>query len=82
MKTILCVKHSQALDQIILVVHVINIVEYCHNQLNNDNVIAFIALEFQKAFDVLNHVILCEKLKLYGCNDNRAYSEMVQILLK
>ena len=48
----------------------INIVEYCHNQLNNDNVIGFIALDFRKAFDVLNHVILCEILKLYGCNDN------------
>jgi exonuclease III len=37
--------------------------------INNDKLVGFIALDFRKAFDVLPHDILLKKLLLYGCDD-------------
>ena len=35
-------------------------------QINKDKLIGFIALDFRKAFDVLSHEIIIEKLRYYG----------------
>ena len=47
-----------------------NIIEYFYISLNSSHIVGFIALDVQKAFDVLNHEILCKMLPLYGCDVN------------
>ena len=47
----------------------INIVEYCYEHINNGNIVGLISLDFRKAFDIMQHDILCKKLRLYGCNN-------------
>ena len=46
-----------------------NICEIGYENINNDHIVGLVALDFRKAFDILNFDILCKKLKLYGCND-------------
>ena len=46
-----------------------NIIEFCYDNINNGNIVGLVALDFRKAFDVINYDILCEKLKMYGCNE-------------
>ena len=46
-----------------------NICEICYKNINNGHIVGLVALDFRKAFDILNFDILCKKLKLYGCND-------------
>ena len=47
-----------------------NISESCYKYINNGELVGLVALDFRKAFDVINHEISCKKLKLYGCNNN------------
>ena len=46
-----------------------NICEICYENINNGHIVDLVALDFRKAFDILNFDMLCNKLKLYGCND-------------
>ena len=41
-----------------------------HQKMDNNLLIGCINIDLRKAFDLLNHNIICEKLKLYGCNNN------------
>ena len=36
---------------------------------NNSDIIGSLQLDFKKAFDVINHEVLCTKLSLYGSDD-------------
>ena len=40
-----------------------------HENINNGYLVGCITLDFRKAFDVLSHEILMQKLALYGCDD-------------
>ena len=40
-----------------------------HENINNGCLVGCITLDFRKAFDVLSHDILIQKLALYGCDD-------------
>ena len=40
-----------------------------HENINNGCLVGCITLDFRKAFDVLSHEILIQKLALYGCDD-------------
>jgi hypothetical protein len=43
-------------------------VDKCISAINNDNLVGLAAIDFRKAFDVLPHDILTQKLSLYGCD--------------
>ena len=43
--------------------------ETCYKYINDGEIVGLVALDFRIAFDVINHDILCKKLKLYGCNE-------------
>ena len=48
-----------------------NICEIGYENINNDHIVGLVALDFCKAFDILNFDILCKKLKLYVILTNR-----------
>ena len=47
-----------------------NLVEKWHENINNDQLTGVIFLDFQKAFDVIDHTLLSRKLNLYGLASN------------
>jgi len=38
--------------------------------MDNDNVTGMISIDFKKAFDLVNHEILLQKLQMYGLSDS------------
>ena len=48
----------------------INIIDKWLQEINNGNINLAVLLDFQKAFDVVDHEILCSKLKIYGFDKN------------
>ena len=62
---IIYVKHSYFRQTYSCGTCLINIIEFCYEPLNAVKIVGFIALDFRKAFDVINFEILCEKLKLW-----------------
>ena len=45
-----------------------SIVDYWLSHINSDKIVGLITIDFRKAFDVLPHDILLQKLDLYGCD--------------
>ena len=45
------------------------LLSHWHEQIDNNKLIGCINIDLRKAFDILNHNILCEKLKIYKCSE-------------
>ena len=45
-----------------------SMVDYWLSHVNSDKIVGLITIDFRKAFDVLPHDILLQKLDLYGCD--------------
>ena len=48
----------------------ISITERIRNLLDNQNYVCGIFIDLEKAFDTVNHEILCDKLNFYGMHGN------------
>ena len=44
----------------------INLTEYIKNLLDSGNIVCGVFIDLEKAFDTVNHEILCQKLIYYG----------------
>ena len=56
-----------------------NMVESWYFAINEGNIVGSVELDFSKAFDILDHEILLNKLKFYGC-DSRSLSWFISYL--
>ena len=52
----------------------VNIIDKWIEEMNNGNVNVVILLDLKKAFDVVDHDIMANKLEIYGFNKKKSFS--------